>query len=278
MNRCQNLIPQSPEGQTALLNAALLGLLTAPAVDRCQAEPQPERLWAPAQARREQILEAALNLFRTHGFHGVGIDEIGAAIGVTGPAIYAYFDSNTASSSRPTIAPSPASRSVQTPHSQRPRRLAMGSLDWLAAMRRSPSTREIYLQSPAARTTRCPPGTIPILPTSSTDPWWMVMRELRPELTEPELNALVGAVFPLMNEIANVVAIAGFRSTRSSTWCRTSWRASIRRRSTTSHDHPRDACSDVALMARRQPVGERVPSRAQRFLAGPARVPIAGSR
>jgi AcrR family transcriptional regulator len=46
--------------------------------------------------RREQILAAAAELFARHGFHGVGIDEIGAAVGVSGPALYRHFRSKEA--------------------------------------------------------------------------------------------------------------------------------------------------------------------------------------
>jgi AcrR family transcriptional regulator len=41
--------------------------------------------------RRDQILTAATDLFREHGFRGIGINEIGAAAGVTGPAVYRHF-------------------------------------------------------------------------------------------------------------------------------------------------------------------------------------------
>lgn len=37
------------------------------------------------------ILDAAAALFRTHGFHGAGIDEIGAAAGISGPGVYRHF-------------------------------------------------------------------------------------------------------------------------------------------------------------------------------------------
>lgn len=43
--------------------------------------------------RRELILDAAILLFREHGFDATGIDEIGAAAGVTGPAVYRHFES-----------------------------------------------------------------------------------------------------------------------------------------------------------------------------------------
>ena len=41
--------------------------------------------------RREQILTAAAGKFARHGFRGVGIDDIGAAVGITGPALYRHF-------------------------------------------------------------------------------------------------------------------------------------------------------------------------------------------
>ncbi|WP_461121427.1 SACE_7040 family transcriptional regulator [Saccharothrix stipae] len=48
------------------------------------------------QTRREQILAAAAELFARHGFHGVGIDDIGAAVGISGPALYRHFRSKDA--------------------------------------------------------------------------------------------------------------------------------------------------------------------------------------
>lgn len=40
---------------------------------------------------RQRILDAATILFRERGFQATGIDEIGAAAGVTGPALYRHF-------------------------------------------------------------------------------------------------------------------------------------------------------------------------------------------
>lgn len=45
----------------------------------------------PAPTRREQILQVAARLFARHGFHGVSIAELGAAVGVSGPALYRHF-------------------------------------------------------------------------------------------------------------------------------------------------------------------------------------------
>lgn len=41
--------------------------------------------------RRERILTTAARLFRQRGFSGVGMDDIGAAAELTGPAVYYYF-------------------------------------------------------------------------------------------------------------------------------------------------------------------------------------------
>jgi AcrR family transcriptional regulator len=42
-------------------------------------------------SRREQILAVAAQLFARHGFHGVSIADLGAAVGVSGPAFYRHF-------------------------------------------------------------------------------------------------------------------------------------------------------------------------------------------
>lgn len=45
----------------------------------------------PRAGRREQILAVAAQLFARHGFHGVSIADLGAAVGVSGPALYRHF-------------------------------------------------------------------------------------------------------------------------------------------------------------------------------------------
>lgn len=46
--------------------------------------------------RRAEILEAAARLFAARGFHGVSIEDIGAAVGVSGPALYRHFSGKDA--------------------------------------------------------------------------------------------------------------------------------------------------------------------------------------
>jgi len=49
-----------------------------------------------ADARRQAILDEACDLFFARGFDPVSIAEIGAAVGISGPAIYRHFASKAA--------------------------------------------------------------------------------------------------------------------------------------------------------------------------------------
>lgn len=46
--------------------------------------------------RRDAILRVAAQLFAERGFHGVGVDDIGEAVGISGPGIYRHFPSKDA--------------------------------------------------------------------------------------------------------------------------------------------------------------------------------------
>ena len=46
--------------------------------------------------RRAQLLATAAELFAARGFHGVSVAEIGAACGISGPALYKHFPSKQA--------------------------------------------------------------------------------------------------------------------------------------------------------------------------------------
>jgi len=46
--------------------------------------------------RREQILATAAELFAARGFHGVSVAELGAACGISGPALYKHFSNKQA--------------------------------------------------------------------------------------------------------------------------------------------------------------------------------------
>jgi AcrR family transcriptional regulator len=41
--------------------------------------------------RRDELLTAAARLFAQRGYHSVGVDDVGAAVGIAGPSIYHHF-------------------------------------------------------------------------------------------------------------------------------------------------------------------------------------------
>jgi AcrR family transcriptional regulator len=51
------------------------------------AAPPPPR----ALDRRDELLAAAARLFAQRGYHSVGVDDVGAAVGIAGPSIYHHF-------------------------------------------------------------------------------------------------------------------------------------------------------------------------------------------
>jgi AcrR family transcriptional regulator len=60
-------------------------------VDQDRVEPGVVRVPGRRRSRRAEILDVAVGLFATRGYHGVSMDDIGAAAGVTGPALYHHF-------------------------------------------------------------------------------------------------------------------------------------------------------------------------------------------
>ena len=46
--------------------------------------------------RRDQLLSEAARMFAERGFHGVSIEDLGAAVGISGPGVYKHFPSKDA--------------------------------------------------------------------------------------------------------------------------------------------------------------------------------------
>lgn len=51
---------------------------------------------SPSTTRRDEILDAASRLFAEREYADVGVDEIGAAVGISGPSVYNHFSSKAA--------------------------------------------------------------------------------------------------------------------------------------------------------------------------------------
>src|SRR6202167_5752301 len=68
----------------------------SPAGAQMQSPERPGATRVRSKRRREEIMSAAAALFAQRGFHGVSIDDIGSAVGMSGPGIYRHFPSKEA--------------------------------------------------------------------------------------------------------------------------------------------------------------------------------------
>jgi AcrR family transcriptional regulator len=160
----------------------------------------------PAQkrrrSRRDEILEIAVGLFAARGYHGVSMDDIGAAAGVTGPALYHHFAGKEAMLAAALI---PVSES-----------LLAGGLERKAAHDRPQGVLaalvefhvEFALANPAVialhlheldRLPEEPRRQIRRLQRLYVEEWVTTLTALRPDLSDGEARVLAHAAFGLMN-------------------------------------------------------------------------------
>jgi AcrR family transcriptional regulator len=152
------------------------------------------RRWAPAPSRRQQILDAALPLFRQRGFTGVGVAELGEAAGIGGPNIYRYFaskddilvDIHDRATERITTRLEDAIEAASGPEDGLRRMIAafvhesLRSADLIVVMARAGGA------VPAAEAAR-----IERRRQAVVDLWVAVLSECRPDLSAAEVAALV---------------------------------------------------------------------------------------
>jgi AcrR family transcriptional regulator len=84
-----------PDGQFASLLAALvaavIGFDMPTLIDSLPDGVTRPTTLTSGVSRREALLTAAAKLFADHGFANVGIEDIGAAVGIAGPSVYHHF-------------------------------------------------------------------------------------------------------------------------------------------------------------------------------------------
>ena len=169
-------------------------------VDQQQRTPPP----APRRrSRRDEIIGIAVGLFATRGYHGVSMDDIGAAAGVTGPALYHHFAGKEAMLVAALI---PVSESLLSGGRERVARHpddARAALTDLVAFHV-----EFALEHPAVialhlheldRLPEEPKRQIRRLQRLYVEEWVGVLVRLRPTFDPAEARVLAHAAFGLMN-------------------------------------------------------------------------------
>ncbi|MEV0613008.1 TetR/AcrR family transcriptional regulator [Nonomuraea sp. NPDC050404] len=153
--------------------------------------------------RRGEILEAAAGLFAARGFHGVSIEDIGGAVGVSGPALYRHFDGKDALLSEMLLDVSSRLResavTVATSASESPEEVLDALLDvQIVFAIEHPALITVHdrelgnVPEPARRRIRR-------LQRLYVEEWVTVLAELHPRCPAARLRAATHAVFGLLN-------------------------------------------------------------------------------
>lgn len=167
---------------------------------------QQQRPGPPAprrRSRRDEILQIAVGLFAARGYHGVSMDDIGTAAGVTGPALYHHFAGKEAMLAAALI---PVSEGLL--HGGEAR-VALHPDDANAALADLIDFHvEFALANPAVialhlheldRLPEDPRRQIRRLQRLYVEEWVGVLASLRPELAAAEARVLAHSAFGLMN-------------------------------------------------------------------------------
>ncbi|WP_261559164.1 SACE_7040 family transcriptional regulator [Frankia tisae] len=208
------LIPTFSDAADAAAVAAAGPPAFAPVQDPgpTPAEPDPAPLGpAPTAAspvrrartgRRDDLLQAAARLFAERGFRGVGIEQIGAAVGIRGPGIYRHFASKDAmltellvgisqhllQGAQTVLSTDPSASDALDRLVRRHVEFAVGNPDLIVI-----HDRDLHsLPAPDEHEVRR-------LQRAYVELWVGVLRRLRPELTAPAARVRAHAIFGLIN-------------------------------------------------------------------------------
>ena len=155
------------------------------------------------RSRRAEILEIAVGLIATRGYHGVSMDDIGAAAGVTGPALYHHFAGKEAMLA---AALSPVSenllaggRARVADHPDDPAAALVALVDFHVDFAlANPAVISLHLHE-LDRLPEEPRREIRRLQRMYVEEWVTVLTALRPELDAAEARVLAHGAFGLMN-------------------------------------------------------------------------------
>src|SRR5436190_11089477 len=161
---------------------------------------------APAnrrRSRREEILEIAVGLFASRGYHGVSMDDIGAAAGVTGPALYHHFAGKEAMMAAALIPVSEqllaGGRARIAEYADQPHAALMALVDFHVDFAlANPAVIALHLHE-LDRLPDEPRRQIRRLQRQYVEEWVTVLTVLRPALSDGEARVLAHAAFGLMN-------------------------------------------------------------------------------
>ena len=174
-----------------------------------------------APTRREQILKEAARLFAERGFHGVGVDEIGAAVGISGPGLYRHFAGKDAMLAELLVGISDRlldggrlrAEEAGTGAEALLSSLIDGHIDFALDDRPLITLHDRELD----RLRDSDRKLVRQLQRQYVELWVTVVRELNPQIAESEARAAVHAVFGLLNSTPHLGANGGGPLRRAAT-------------------------------------------------------------
>ncbi|MBF6137845.1 TetR/AcrR family transcriptional regulator [Nocardia otitidiscaviarum] len=152
--------------------------------------------------RRQQLLEAGARLIADRGFLGMRLDDLGAAAGISGPAVYRHFPNKEAllvellvgisqrllDGGRAVVADAPTPRAALTALVDFHLDFAFGDPELIRIQDRDLENLPEAARRQVRRTQR-----------QYVEVWVSVLRELHPDLPEPAARVQAHATFGLIN-------------------------------------------------------------------------------
>ena len=154
--------------------------------------------------RRREILDVAVTMLAKHGYHGVSIDDIGAAADITGPALYHHFKGGKEQMLADALIPVSerllaGGRHYASLHSDEPAAALEALVDFhLAVTIDSPEIVILHLHE-LDRLPEEPRREVRKLQRVYVEEWVRVLCELRPGLKPEQARVVAHGAFGLMN-------------------------------------------------------------------------------
>jgi AcrR family transcriptional regulator len=153
-------------------------------------------------SRKQQILDQAADLFASRGFHGVSVHDVGASVGISGPALYRHFPSKDAMLAEMLIGISEVlldTARSRIAAAQSPTDSMAGLVDWHIEFALTHESLIVVQDRDWSSLATEARAKVRALQTAYIDLWVDELQRLQPGLDRQEGQARARAVFGLLN-------------------------------------------------------------------------------
>jgi AcrR family transcriptional regulator len=167
-----------------------------------------------ASSRREEILGIAAELFAARGFHGVSVAELGAACGMSGPALYKHFAGKDALLASMLVSTSEELLAVgreRVHDASTPTEAVADLVDWHVSFALEHRALIVIQDRDWSSLPDDAREQVRTLQRKYVDLWARAVRAVHPDLKPLEAKARVHAVFGLLNSTPHSALIPDAR-------------------------------------------------------------------